>query len=168
MPKTWPSPILEKIFSRSKIARNIPKIICRKSPLLQIFIELFPCISLFFRTKLTIKHGSIVNKTDFCSRNSLKIAGTADFCRRNGMSISSCTLYFIMKFCTLMQNANVWNVTEPDFRKNVFSRPKMPEICRKSPFLQILFGFFPYISLFFYLKTLLITMPTIKHGSFVS
>ena len=35
---------------------------------------------------LTIKHGSFVNKTDFCSRNFLKIAGTADFRRKNGIS----------------------------------------------------------------------------------
>ena len=45
---------------------------------------------------------------------------------------------------------------------------KFPEICRKSPFLQILFGLFPYIALFFHLKTLLITMLAIKHGSFVN
>ena len=94
MPKTWPSPILEKIFSRSKIARNIPKIICRKSPLLQIFIELFPCISLFFRTKLTIKHGSIVNKTDFWSLNLLNFAETADF-RRKTVFLEFFERYFI-------------------------------------------------------------------------
>ena len=34
----------------------------------------------------TIKHGSIVNKTDFCSQDSLKIAGTADFRRKSGIS----------------------------------------------------------------------------------
>ena len=50
------------------------------------------------------------------------------------------------------------------FSKNVFFRPKMPEICRKSPFLQIFIGLFPYILLFFHTKTLFITMPTINHG----
>ena len=51
-------------------------------------------------------------------------------------------------------------------RKNFF-RPKIPEICRKSPFLQIFIGLFPFISLFFHSKILLITMHTIKHGSIV-
>ena len=31
----------------------------------------------------TIKHGSIVNKTDFCRRNFLKNAGTAVYRRKN-------------------------------------------------------------------------------------
>ena len=38
-----------------------------------------------FITMLTIKYGSIVNKTDFCSRDSLKIAGTANFSRKNSI-----------------------------------------------------------------------------------
>ena len=64
----------------------------RKQPFLQIFIVLFPYISLFFHTKTlfttmpTINHILIVNKTDFCSRNFLKIAGIADFRRKNGIS----------------------------------------------------------------------------------
>ena len=82
----------ERIFSGQK---------CRKSPFLQIFIGLFPYISLFFHTETllitmpTIKHGSIVNKTDFWSRNFLKIAGTADFRRKNGISWISQAVYFI-------------------------------------------------------------------------
>ena len=62
--------------------------ICRNSTFLQIFIGLFPYISLFFHSKKiwiimpTIKHGSIVNKTYFWSRNFPKIAGTADFRRK--------------------------------------------------------------------------------------
>jgi len=74
--------------------------ISRKSPFLQIFIGLFPYISLFFHTKTlfvampTIKHGLIVNKSDFWSRNFLKIAGTAYFRRKNGISwISRAVLY---------------------------------------------------------------------------
>ena len=43
----------------------------------------------------------------------------------------------------------------------------MPEICRKSPFSQILFRLFLHISLFFHTKTLLIAIPTIKHVSIV-
>ena len=78
---------LRKIFFQPKVPE-----ICRKSLFLQIFLRLFPYFSLFFHTKTllitmpTIKHGSIVNKTDFCSRNFLKIAGTADFRRKNGIS----------------------------------------------------------------------------------
>ena len=34
----------------------------------------------------TIKHDSIVNKTDLWIRNFLKITGTADFRRKNGIS----------------------------------------------------------------------------------
>ena len=52
--------------------------------------------------------------------------------------------------------------------KKFFFRPKMPDICRKSPFLQIFIGFLPYISLFFQIKTSLITMPTIKNDSIVN
>ena len=48
-----------------------------------------------------------------------------------------------------------------------FFRPKIPEICRNSPFLQIFIGLFSYMSLFFHSKILLITMHTIKHGSIV-
>ena len=60
------------------------------------------------------------------------------------------------------------NVAESDFWENFFFRPKMPEICRKSPFLQIFIRLFLNISLFFHTKTLLKTMPTIKHGSTVN
>ena len=110
------------------------------------------CALVMFKTwpSPTIKHGSIVNKTDFCSRNSLKIAGTADIRRKNSISwisqavlyifswnfsqrcilailktwlspiwhflnFSSCTLYFFIKFCTLIRNGNARKVMEPDF-----------------------------------------------------
>ena len=74
---------LRKIFFWPKMPE-----ICRKSPFSPIFIGLFPYILLFFHSKTlfitmpTIKHGSIVNKTDFWSRNFLKITGTADFCQK--------------------------------------------------------------------------------------
>ena len=47
----------------------------------------------------------------------------------------SCTLYFYMKFCTLLQNGNVWNVTVPDFRKTYFSGRKCRKYARKTGFL---------------------------------
>ena len=52
---------------------------------------------------------------------------------------------------------------EMNFFRKIFFRSKIPEIYRKSPFLQIFIGLFPYISLFF-TQTLSITMSTIKHG----
>ena len=52
--------------------------------------------------------------------------------------------------------------------EKIFFRPKMPEICRKSPFLQVFIGLFPNFSLYFHRKTLLTTMPTNKHGSTVN
>ena len=87
MLKTWPSRIFEKIVFSAENAGNMPEI-----AVFADFYRTFSLISLFFHTKIlfitmpTIKHGSIVNKTDFCSRNSLKIAGTADFRRKSGMS----------------------------------------------------------------------------------
>ena len=60
-----------------------------------------------------------------------------------------------------MQNGNVQNVKEPDFRKKIFSAQNagnMPEIA----VFADLVGFFPHISLFFHTKTLLIIIPTIK------
>ena len=77
------SDFLEKFFSGRK---------CRKPPFFQIFDGLSPNISLFFQIKTllitipTIRHDSIVNNTDFWSRNCLKITGTADFRRKNGIS----------------------------------------------------------------------------------
>ena len=46
MAKIWPSPIFKKNFFRPKMPE-----ICRKSASLQIFIGLFPNISLFFHRK---------------------------------------------------------------------------------------------------------------------
>ena len=92
MSKIRPSPILEKNFFP---AGNMPEI-----AVFADFRRTFSYLSLFFHAKTllitmpTIKHGSIVNKTDFWSRNFLKIAGTADFRRKNGISwISRVVLY---------------------------------------------------------------------------
>ena len=74
-------------FFPAENAGNMPEI-----AVFADFHRTFYLISLFFHTKTllitmsTIKHGSIVNKTDFCSWNFLKIAGTADFRRKNGIS----------------------------------------------------------------------------------
>ena len=59
-------------------------------------------------------------------------------------------------------------MAESDFWEKFFFRPKIPEICRKSPFLQIFIGLIPYIFVVFHTKTLLITIPTIKNGSIVN
>ena len=123
MLKTWPSSIFEKNFFRPKMLE-----ICRKSPFLQIFLRLFPYISLFFHTKTlliampTIKHGSIVNKTDFCSRNFLKIAGTADFRRKNGISwISRAVLnIFSWNFAHWCKMAIRKMLQSPIFEKEFF------------------------------------------------
>ena len=66
----------------------------------------------------TIKHGSIVNKTFFWTRNVPKIAGTADFRRKNSISwISGAVLYIYS-----------WNVAHRcKMEKDFFSVRK----CRK-------------------------------------
>ena len=116
----------------------------------------FTCSCFFFHRKTlfitmpSIKHGSIVNKTDFCSRNSLKFAGTADFRRKNGTSwISRAVLYiFLWNFAHRCKIAipKMWR--GPIFEKHFF-RSKMPEMCRKSLFLQIFIGLFPWFRCFF-------------------
>ena len=95
MPIIWPSPIFEKIFFPAENTNNMPEI--------AVFADIHWTFSLYFvvfhtKTLLitipTIKHGSIVNKTDFWSRNFLKIVGTADFRRETGISwISRAVLY---------------------------------------------------------------------------
>ena len=87
----------------------------------------------------TIKHGSIDNKTDFWSRNFLKIAGTADFRRKNGISwISRAVLYIFHE--TLHTDAKLQYLKCDRARfskKNIIFRPKSPEICRKNRFFGI-------------------------------
>ena len=114
------------------------------------FFLIFLCF--FTQTLLitmpTIKHDSNVNKTDFWTRNFLKIAGTADFRRKNGISwITRAALYvFSWNFahwCKIV-TSRMW--LSPIFEKKFFFRPKMPEICRKNRF----FGhFLPISSLVF-------------------
>ena len=93
-----------------------------------------------------------------------------EICRKNRFFgiFSRFHHWFYLIFCTKMRISNAHNIGQVRFLRKNFFRPKMPEICRKLPFLQILFGLFPYISLFFQLKTLLITMPTINHVSIVN
>ena len=103
------SDFVEKFFfgwKCRKYAGN-PRFCRFSSDFFLIFYSFFHTKTLFITMPTIIKHGSIVNKTDFCSRKCLKIAGTADFRWQNSLlNFSSCTLYFFMKFCTLMQNAN--------------------------------------------------------------
>ena len=92
MLKTWPKPVFEKNSYPAENAGN-----CRFCRFSSDFFLMFLC---FFHRKTllitmpTIKHESIVNKTDFCCRNSLKIAGTADF-RRKTVFFEFLELYFI-------------------------------------------------------------------------
>ena len=58
-------------------------------------------------------------------------------------------------------------MAEPDFGEKFFlakNARNMPEIAVFADFVWV----FPHISLFFHTKTLLITMPTIKHDSIVN
>ena len=87
MLKTWPSPIFEKNSFPNENAGNMPEI--------TVFADFHRTISLYF---VVFSHKNIINnnvhhkawffcqKNDFCSRNFLKIAGTADFRRKNGIS----------------------------------------------------------------------------------
>ena len=133
MPKTWLSPIFEKIFFRLEMLE-----ICRKSPFFMILFGYFPYISLFFHTKTllitipTIKHVSIVKKTYFWCRNCLKIAGTANFRRKNSISwIFRAVLdIFSWNFAhwRKMIMSKMWR--SPIFEKNIFpaeNAGNMPE-----------------------------------------
>ena len=80
--QTWQSLIFKKHFFPAKNAGNMPEIVVfcwiLSDSSLYIYLFFFHTKTLFI-TMPTIKHGSIVNKTDFCSRNFLKVARTADF-----------------------------------------------------------------------------------------
>ena len=69
--------------------------------------------------------------------------------------------YFFLIFCTKMRISNAKNMAAFDFWENFFSGRKMPEICWKSPFLQIFIGLLPHISGYFCIKILLIAIPNI-------
>ena len=101
-------------------------------------------------------------KKFFSGRKCRKYAGKTGFLAFSQNFIISFFWFFAQR-CALTM-LKTWQ--SPIF-ENDFFRPKMPEICRKSPFLQILFGVFLHISLFFHTKTLLIAIPTIKHVSIV-
>ena len=66
-----------------------------------------------------------------------------------------------------MHISNAHNMAESDFYKKFFpaeNTGNMPEIAVFADFVRT----FPLYFVVFHLKTLLITMPTIKHGSFVN
>ena len=81
----------------------------------------------------TINHGLIVNKTDFWSRNFLKIAGTADFRRKNGISwifqaVLNIFSWNLAHWCE-MAMSKMWS--SPIFKKHIFpaeNAGNMPEI----------------------------------------
>ena len=127
MPTTWPSPIFEKFFFRPNMTEIavFPDFHWTFSLLSVVFSH--KSISLII-TMPTIKHGSIVNKTDFCSRNFLKIAGTADFGRKNGISSISWAVLFI--YHEILPTDAKWQYLKCDgarLSKNIFSGRK----CRK-------------------------------------
>ena len=67
-------------------------------------------------------HGSFVNKTDFCSRIFLKVAGTADFHRKKGISWNSLAELYIFSWnlahrCKLVIS-KIWR--SPIFEKHIF------------------------------------------------
>ena len=119
MPKIWSSLIFEKHFFPAENAGN--RRFCRFS---LDFFHIFRCF--YTKTLLitipTIKHGSIVNKTDFWSRNFLKIVGTADFRRKNGISwISRAVLYIYswnFAHCCKMAMSKIWR--RLIFEKHIF------------------------------------------------
>ena len=97
-------------------------------------------------------------KKNFLAENAGK-TGFWAFSRDFSISI----FWFFAQRCVLIM-PKIWPT--PIFEK-IFFRPKMPEICRKSPFSQILFGLFPYISLFFHSITLMISLVRSFVRSFV-
>ena len=75
---------------------------------------------------------------------------------------------FSLIFCIKMRISNAQNMAEFDFREKIFFRPKMPEICRKSPFLQIFIGYFFLIfRCFFHTNKLVISLFSSLVRSFV-
>ena len=139
MPNIWRSLIFEKNHFRSKMPecqKHSPVwflrtiFFCGRKCLkyagncrfLQIFIGLFPNISLFFHTETlfitipTIKHGSIVNKTDLCSQNSLKMAKAAYFHRKIDIScISLAVLYNKEKSILFHEILHTEHIADFDF-----------------------------------------------------
>ena len=134
MPKIWLSPIFDKNFFPVENAGNMPEV--------AVFVDLHRTnILLLFHTKTlfitmrTIKRGSIVSKTDFCSWNSLKVTETADFCRKSSISWISWAVIYICSWnfahwckCQYRQSPIFNQCTFPDVNagnipeKLVFSR----------------------------------------------
>ena len=124
MPKTWLSPIFEKNFFPAENAWN--RCFYR-------FSSDFFLISLFFHAKTlitmpTIKHGSFVNKTDFCSQNFLKVAGTANFRWKKRYFLNFWAELYIFSWnsahwCKMVISKMRWS---PIFEKHFSSRK-----CRK-------------------------------------
>ena len=127
----------ENFFSAEN-AGNMPKI--------AVFADFVRVFSSYF---VTFSHRNIIisnthhqacfncQKTDFWSRNCLKIAGKTVF-------LEYLELYLIFFSWNLAQRCKMampkmWR--SPIFKKNFF-RPKMPEICRKNRFFGIFSRFY--------------------------
>ena len=141
----------EKIFSNRKCRKYVGNSrFCRFS---SDYFLIFRC---FFHTKTllltvpTIKHGSIVYKTDFCSRNFLKVAGTADFRRKNGISwISRAELYiFSWNFAHRCKMAMSKMRGSPIF-ENIFSGWKCRKYAGNRRFCRFSSDFFLKLCCFF-------------------
>ena len=109
MLKTWSCPIFEKNFFPAENAGNMPEI--------AVFADFPQTFSLYF---VVFSHKNIINNNTHhqaffnCQKNWFlkpelsKNRRNSQFLpeKRYFLNISSCTWYFFMKFCTLMQNGN--------------------------------------------------------------
>ena len=110
MSKTWPNPIFEKNFFPAENAGNMPEI--------AVFADFVWGFSSYF---VIFSHKNIINnnthhraclnchKSWFLMPELSKNRQRSQFSleKRYFLNFSSCTLYFFMKFCTLMQNGNI-------------------------------------------------------------
>ena len=138
MLKTWLSPIFEKKFFPAENVGNMPEI-----AVFAYFVWVFSSYFVIFSHKNIINSNTHHQACFNCQKN-LFLKPELSKNRRNSqfspekqyfLNISSCTWYFFMKFCTLTQNDNVQNVTEPDFWKKYFSGRKCRKYAGKTGFL---------------------------------
>ena len=164
MSKMWPSPIFKKTYFSGRKCRKY----AGKTVFLAISRDFIISFFQFFAQRCILAMlitwpSPIFDKKFFPAENTGNMPEKP--VSWHFLEISS--LVFLI-FCTKMCISNAHNMAESDFWEKFFpaeNAGNMPEI---AVFADFHWTFFPYISLFFHLKTLLITMPTIKHGSFVN
>ena len=148
--------MMEPDFQKKK-KKFRPKVleICRKNLFFGIFSRFHFIFCCFFHTKTlviltipTIKHGSIVNKTDFWSRNFLNIAGTVYFPRKNDLSRAVIYIFSwnFAHWCK-MALSEMWQRLIFDKHtfpaKNAGKMPEKPVVCAFSwDFIIFFFKFF--------------------------